>query len=222
MKVCTDSCVFGAWTANYLEHSKHILDIGSGTGLLSLMLAQKSPAEIDGIEYDSESFSQSIENIQESPWATRIGIVQGDVRVYEFKQLYDFIITNPPFFENDLQSPAENINSARHGSSLNFEELISSIDRNLHQAGSFTVLLPSHRSGYFKNLAVKNGFYLKENISLRQTPRHEPFRNFHLYNRISVAEPYSAELFIKNEKNKYSEEFVSLLNSYYEQIAFDK
>src|SRR5271154_3865208 len=105
MKVCTDSCILGAWSATRLHDAKKILDIGSGTGLLPLMLAQYSHSEIDGIELDHESYKQAEENINESPWSDRLQIMEGDARYYPYKEKYDFIISNPPFFESDLQSP---------------------------------------------------------------------------------------------------------------------
>ncbi len=220
MKVCTDSCLFGAWTIQFLEDSKFILDIGSGTGLLSLMLAQKSSAHINGIEYDPESYFQSVENIEESTLANRIDIVQGDIRNYRFKDLFDFIITNPPFYENDLQSPEEKINSARHGITLNFRELISAIDQNLRPSGQFAVLLPFHRSGYFENLASEKNFYLQQTVSVRQMPQHEPVRSFNVYARLPVHTPQRTEISIRNEKNKYSTEFIQLMDEFYEKIAF--
>ncbi|HEY4936229.1 MAG TPA: methyltransferase domain-containing protein, partial [Puia sp.] len=92
MKVCTDSCILGAWTGPRLRGAKRILDIGTGTGLLPLMLAQKSEAHIDTIESDPETFTQAGENIKQSPWSGRIRLMEGDVRDYSFQYRYDFII----------------------------------------------------------------------------------------------------------------------------------
>src|SRR5450631_830225 len=104
MKVCTDSCVLGAWTALQLGQVKTILDIGTGTGLLALMLAQKSEGLIDAVESDPESAGQARENIGQSSWSDRIRVVEKDARDYLNETHYDFIITNPPFFESDLRS----------------------------------------------------------------------------------------------------------------------
>src|SRR4051794_7176095 len=95
MKVCTDSCILGAWTANHVENVKKILDIGAGTGLLSLMLAQKTESLVDCIELDPESAVQAMENIMASPWSDRICMLQGNVLNYPLPGEYDFIISNP-------------------------------------------------------------------------------------------------------------------------------
>src|SRR5450631_3782511 len=84
MKVCTDACLFGAWTVRHLKDAKNILDIGTGTGLLSLMIAQKSPGLVDAIEYDHESYLQAEQNTTASSWSDRINIIEGDVRHYPF------------------------------------------------------------------------------------------------------------------------------------------
>ncbi|HCL83101.1 MAG TPA: tRNA methyltransferase, partial [Chitinophagaceae bacterium] len=110
MKVCTDSCILGAWTAGRLQGAARVLDIGTGTGLLPLMLAQKTGATLDTIESDPEAVVQAGENIRQSPWAGRIRLLAGDVRTYPFTSFYDFIIANPPFFESDLRSPVDKKN----------------------------------------------------------------------------------------------------------------
>src|SRR5450631_3963277 len=98
MKVCTDACLFGAWLPAKVPATARVLDIGSGTGLLMLMLAQKNGGDIHGIELDPDAFGQLGENIAGSPWAKRLQIFEGDVRQYVSQEKYDLIITNPPFF----------------------------------------------------------------------------------------------------------------------------
>ena len=149
MKVCTDSCVLGAWSAMHAGECQRILDIGTGTALLSLMLAQKSSAPIDAIEWDPEACAQARENIRDSPWPTQIQIIQADARTYRSPLSYDFIISNPPFFESDLWSPDDKKNLAKHGASLTLEALLGVIKTNLRPKGVFTILLPFHRSEYF-------------------------------------------------------------------------
>jgi tRNA1Val (adenine37-N6)-methyltransferase len=215
MKVCTDSCILGAWTALRISGAKRILDIGTGTGLLPLMLAQKSEAFIDCIESDPESSAQAGENIQQSPWGERIRGIQGDVRKYSFQSAYDFIITNPPFYESDLRSPEQKKNKAKHDESLTLDELVSAIRTGLQADGAFSILLPFHRTDYFKNLAGANGFYLREKLTIRQTPRHAPFRTICLFGFQEPGGLISNELIIKDEKGKYSLEFEELMSDYY-------
>ncbi len=222
MKVCTDSCILGAWTAlritgvkKVLENgAKNILDIGSGTGLLPLMLAQKTDARIDTIEYDPETCLQARENIMQGPWADRIQLLEGDARDYVFPSAYDFIITNPPFFESDLRSPQQKKNMAKHNESLTLERLIGLVQSNLQPDGAFSILLPFHRNDYFKKLAGENGFFLQEELTVKQTSSHTPFRSILLFSRTESPKIISEELTIKKE-GKYSMEFKALMQDYY-------
>jgi tRNA1Val (adenine37-N6)-methyltransferase len=215
MKVCTDSCILGAWSVNRLQGAGKILDIGAGTGLLSLMLAQKSESQIDSIELDPDSATQALENITNSPWTERIHLLQGDVLQYPLPVDYDFIITNPPFFESDLRSPVDKKNKAKHNETLTLDELIVVIKNHLKITGSFSILLPYHRDEYFESLAISNGFFLLEKLTVRQTPAHQPFRSICLFGFKKPDAMEFKELTIKNEKRKYSEEFVELMSDYY-------
>ncbi|HEX4374482.1 MAG TPA: methyltransferase [Puia sp.] len=133
MKVCTDACILGAWFAEKIPSYSLILDAGSGTGLLMFMLAQKSKAEIHGIEIDLDAYKQSKENINENKLENRMKVFPGDFRDYSFPEKYDLIISNPPFYEASLQSPADKKNIAKHSKELTLEELIKAIDRNLNR-----------------------------------------------------------------------------------------
>jgi tRNA1Val (adenine37-N6)-methyltransferase len=214
MKVCTDACILGAWFAEKIPSYSLILDIGSGTGLLILMLAQKSKAEIHGIEIELDCYKQLKENISINKWKERIKIFPGDVREHSFADKYDFIIANPPFFESSLQSASGNKNIAKHSAALTFEELIKSISSNLKPAGTFGVLLSYERSAYFEELAFQYNFYLKEKLSIRQTPDHNYFRSVLCFSRNDneVASVY--ELTMHTENGKYTGEFVDLMKDY--------
>ena len=108
MKVTTDGCLFGAWIAENMKKESllynHCLDIGTGTGLLTLMLAQENEIAIDAIEIDKDAFEQAVENVTASPWSGRIQVVHADVREFESENQYDVIISNPPFYERELKS----------------------------------------------------------------------------------------------------------------------
>jgi tRNA1Val (adenine37-N6)-methyltransferase len=221
MKVCTDSCILGAWTVNRLKDAAKILDIGTGTGLLSLMLAQKSNGIMDAIEWDPDAAAQAGENIAESPWHNRIRIMEGDVRMFSFENKYNFIITNPPFYESDLRSPAVKKNQAKHGETLTLDQLLKIISLNLHTSGSFSILLPFHRTEYFEKSAMEHGFFLQEKLTIRQTPAHDPFRSILLMNndRLHLNEKYpvvlSGELIIRDGRGRYTHEFSELMQDYY-------
>lgn len=215
MKVCTDSCILGAWSVLELQQAKSILDIGTGTGLLALMLAQKSNAAIDAIEFDPDSAGQARENTMITAWYNRIRVVEGDVRNFSPVDGYDFIITNPPFFENDLRSPESKKNKAKHDESLTLDELLTSITNHLKPDGRFSILLPYERTGYFEELAGTRRFFLSKKLTVRQTQDHAPFRSICLFSYQKTTIPKSEILTIKEHDGKYSQEFVSLLEDFY-------
>ena len=215
MKVCTDACIFGAWFAKKNLSAQNILDIGSGTGLLMLMLAQKQQAQIEGIEIDSTCLEQLQENISQSEWKERVKVHAGDVRSFQSSIKYDFIISNPPFYENSLSSPSAASNLARHSAELNLKELLACIEVNLSANGSFGVLLPYYRTDDFESLAKEKKFYLVEKVLVKQSPNQKYFRSILYYSRISTSKPSQKELLIQNESREYTPEFIELLKDYY-------
>jgi len=231
MKVCTDACLFGAYVAERLgdkdvEHKKEdespadqnpqfILDIGTGTGLLSLMLAQKVNALIDAVEIDKQAVQQATENFERSPWKERIKVFHSSIQSYIAPHgKYDFIITNPPFFENDLKSPQSKRNIALHSTELSLQDLITQIKRLLAKDGSFAVLLPYHRAAYFEKLAEENGFFNAEKVLVKQTPRHDYFRAILLF-EAKLVKLNHHEIIIHDENGKYTKAFAGILKDYY-------
>jgi tRNA1Val (adenine37-N6)-methyltransferase len=215
MKVCTDSCILGAWSALETGESKRILDIGTGTALLALMLAQKSPAQVDAIEWDPESSEQARENIQNSPWSERITLIQADARTFESADPYDFIISNPPFFESDLRSPDPKKNKAKHDDSLRLEELLEIIAKTLTPPGAFSILLPFQRTEYFENLARDKGFFPKKKLYVRQSPKHPFFRSLILFSSEKRIDVEPGRLNIRDESGENSQDFRELMKDYY-------
>lgn len=229
MKVCTDACLFGAYIAEKLSAEKvkqgkedllagapkKFLDIGTGTGLLSLMLAQKTDYNIDAVEIDEQAALQAKENFEASPWKDKLKVYHSSVLSYEPASLkYDFIISNPPFFEDDLKSFQTKRNIALHSTELNLRDLIIKIKRLLAEDGSFAVLLPYHRAAYFEKLAEENGFFIKEKVLVKQTPEHEYFRVILLL-EASFVKPGHHEIIIHDENGKYTEAFTKILKDYY-------
>src|SRR5437868_10338543 len=170
MKVCTDACLFGALvaevaseagqrpTANDQRSTTNFLDIGTGTGLLSLMLAQKHPAaDIDAVEINTGSALQAKENFNSTKWRYSLNIFPSDIKNFITEKKYDLIISNPPFFEDDLLSEIEATNLAKHDAGLTLKELLEVVQRHLHTAGLFAVLLPHHRVQYFQSEALEQG-----------------------------------------------------------------
>ncbi|MDE3182851.1 MAG: methyltransferase [Bacteroidota bacterium] len=218
MKVCTDSCLFGAWIADKIEkkvlHPENILDIGSGTGLLSLMLAQKSNAPIDAVEINENSFLQTKENFNESKWNKHLQACHADIKNWSSPIKYDLIISNPPFFENDLKSENPHKNLAKHNEGLNFAELLQAISNHLAEVGYFALLLPFHRVEIFKKMATENHFYVKEECLVKQTPAPSFFRGLLLFST-QKENSISKELIIKEKEGNYTKDFDELLKDYY-------
>ena len=221
MKVTTDSCLFGAWTAEEVRNQnvevRTIFDIGTGTGLLPLMISQKSNATVDTIEIDKEAYEQAIENIKASPSANRINIIHGDANEFLNPAQYDIIISNPPFYENELKSGNTKKNKAHHDEGLQLDGLLNIIQRNLKPGGKFYLLLPYKRNDEIENAFAKNMLVLSHKTLVRQSTQHPYFR-------IMVSGKHQSdknenyirtELAIKNEVNEYTPEFISLLKDYY-------
>ncbi len=218
MKVCTDSCLFGAWAAERVARTsptpQGILDIGTGTGLLSLMMAQKNPGKIEAVEIDPESAGQARENFDNSPWKDRIHLFLSDIKHYNTTSRYDWIISNPPFFENDLRSPDEGINRARHNTGLEVDELLPIVSGLLAQSGSFSLLLPESRALRFENRAAEFGLFASRELKVRQSPKHPPFRSFLILQKEKQIRE-SSEMAITGIKGRYTPEFLELLRPYY-------
>jgi len=215
MKVTTDACLFGAWCANKIKeiNPKNILDIGAGTGLLSLMLAQNINALIDAVEIDEQATSQAKQNINTSLFENKISIHHSPIQNFETNILYDFIITNPPFFENDLHSNNSQRNTALHSTQLQLTELIVHIKRLLKPEGYFAILLPYHRAIYFESLA-KN-FYLINKTVVQQTTQHNYFRTMLFYSNSNNQKTEINSICINQSNNIYTKEFIELLQPYY-------
>jgi tRNA1Val (adenine37-N6)-methyltransferase len=218
MKVCTDACIQGAFTAQYLADGhltvSDILDIGAGTGLLSLMLAQQVNATITAVELDPGAAQQAIENFNTSPWAGRLFLAQQDVRKMDVKVKYDFIISNPPFYEVALKSGHAQKDQAMHATNLSYKELIAAIDQYLQPSGQVSVMLPYVQFEEFRVLAQAAGYYLLQVMHIRQSVHHGYFRATGIFGKTPAA-TITQELAIYDAGNVYTSAFVQLLQPYY-------
>lgn len=228
MKVTTDACLFGAWVAEKVRSREsevgsqelkvgNVLDIGTGTCLLSLMLAQKCDADIDAIEIDDEAAAQATENEEACSFRNRIQVINADIRDYNFEKKYDVIISNPPFYENELKSVSSKKNIAHHGDNLSLQELLTVIKQNLNPGGLFFLLLPFKRDEEIRNLVYQNEMQLKLITLVRQSVHHDFFRIMIMGTNAEdgYTEAEFDELSIWDEHQQYTEEFVQLLKDYY-------
>lgn len=174
MKVCTDACVLGAY-ADVM--SERILDIGTGTGLLALMAAQRNPsATIDAVDVDEAAFDQATENVANSPFTHRVQVRHGRIQDFTTTLPYDRILTNPPFYTNHLRSPDAAVNRALHTDELPFAELVEAVARLLNPTGQWWVLLPPYETANLIKLAVAMGLTPFWQVHLRHNDRKPVFR----------------------------------------------
>jgi tRNA1Val (adenine37-N6)-methyltransferase len=222
MKVTTDGCLFGAWVSEDVSYRmpdiRTMLDIGTGTGLLSLMLAQKNTElKIDAIEIDEDAAKQAAENVAASPWKEKIEVFHADAKTFSFSKKYDCIISNPPFYTNELKGDRTKKNIAHHDEGLLLPELLSIIKNNLNKDGQFYLLLPYKRNDEIRRLVIENELEITELVFVRQSVSHDFFRIL-LSGKLkgeTLTETRINEIAIKNEEQQYSTAFMSLLKDYY-------
>ncbi len=217
MKVTTDSCLFGAWAAQQiaLSSAKNILDIGAGTGLLSLMIAQQNKLVIDAIEIEGQAYLQAKENCTASPWKDSITVWQQDVFQYSPGKLYDAIICNPPFYENELSGKDKQKNTAQHNRDFSLSQLLLFIEANLQEKGSFYLLLPHKREKEVTALVKAQGLFLTQKICVRQSTAHEHFRIMLAGTKELSTLQVSEFSICEADKKTYTSDFVQLLQDYY-------
>lgn len=221
MKVTTDSCLFGSClppTPSGGERDWKILDIGSGSGLLALMYAQKyRNAIIDAIEIDQEAAKQASENVAACPWKDRINVIFSNAKTYLFQKQYDLIISNPPFYENELKSGNLKRNIALHHEGLTLNELLRVIKINLDVLGTFSLLLPFKKNHGIERIFDTYNFSIVDKVLVRQSVNHDYFRIIisGKFKSVSDKSTIINELAIRDDNSEYTNEFVQLLKNYY-------
>lgn len=214
-KVSTDACLLGALIAERWKNCQDILDIGAGTGLLMLMLAQKSIARIQGIEIEQDCFGQLQQNISASPWKERLTPIQGDVVKYDFRQHFNGIICNPPFFEHDLPSSDTKAQIARHSLLLTIKQLFSMAKKWLKVDGELALVVPQKRMPYCRETATEAGLHLITCIHIRHSSAHDRHRAVLIFAPSAVPEFTESELTLMADREQYTPEVRQLLKDYY-------
>jgi len=216
MKIGTDGVLLGAWTS-VEENPDSVLDIGSGTGLLSLMIAQRSGAQtIDAIELDEKAHEQCVENFEASDWSDRLFCYHASFREFvdEVKEKYDLIVCNPPFFSEDVSSGNFSRDTARQNASLPFEELLEGVSKLLSANGSFSVIIPFKEEADFLNLAARKNLFTKKITRVKGNPSSEIKRSL-LEFSFQKKEVLEKELFIEQARHQYTDEYISLTKDFY-------
>lgn len=215
MKVSSDACIFGAWTPVPDKAAARILDIGAGTGLLSLMLAQRhETARIDAIELDAAAALQAAENCADSIFANRVRVIAGDARLFDAPERYELIVSNPPFFQNSLKGPDATRNAARHDESLDLTTLFEIVSRLLTADGTFALLMPADSEAMILKTAADFGLHCQEQLIIQGTPSATSKRGCWLFRRNHV-DAMKREVLVVKIDNSYSPAFRALLGSYY-------
>jgi len=220
MKVCTDSCLFGALLPVMAKRPITVLDIGTGTGLLSLMYAQINPAaQIDALELDQAACNQAAENFNASPWSSRLKAIYDDFKCFNTAVasktgVYDLIFSNPPFYDSDLKSPDQQRNRAHHSTDLSFKDLLTGAIELLKVDGLFAVLVPFSRSEAFIDGAALVGLFLKNHYKIANAEGKVFFRSVLLFCK-KKGNVIEEEIFIRNSKQEYSLKFRELLQPFY-------
>jgi len=213
-KVGTDGVLLGASTD--VTEVKRILDIGTGTGLIAIMLAQKCNAEIVAIEPDYESYMQACYNISECKWSDRIKIENTDLQNYHpGKEKFDLIVTNPPYFTDSLRNPDPVKSKTRHNDSLVSEELLEGVTRLLEEEGRFQIILPFVEGNIFIAEAVRYNFYCNNTLKIRPLITSEIRRLIMTFSRQRSKATEGFLTIERNSRYEFTEEYINLTKDFY-------
>lgn len=212
MKVGTDGVLLGAWAET--AGVKNILDVGTGTGLVSLMLAQRCDARILALEIDKQAVLQASENVGQSPWKDRIEVICEDFRFYKNKFKFDLIVSNPPYFSGSLKSPYPQRNLARHRGELTFKEFIMQAAELLDKQGHVSLIVPATCRNEIREAAALSRLYACKITEVCTRPGIPPKR---ILIDLSFTEKSCIQdkIVLELDRHVYSEEYISLTQEYY-------
>jgi len=218
MKVGTDGILLGAWTNTKNAH--RILDIGTGTGVIAIMMAQKSQnssALIEAIEINENAYLQALENVADCPWSNRIQVIKHDFRVFSLEtcEKYDLIVSNPPFFTASLKNPEKGRTLARHNDDLPFVELIEGVVRLLSENGRFSVILPAADAESFISKCRIRGLDCSQKVSVFPN-EDKPVKRVLLEFQFHVETFIESSIIIEtNVRHQYTEQYKALTSEFY-------
>ena len=214
MKVGTDGVLLGAWAS--IINTEQILDIGTGTGLIALMLAQRSTAQIDAVEIDLDAYNQAKENINNSPWPNRIQIYHDSIQNYTINcpKRYNLIISNPPFFTNASKAAIKARTVARHSDLLEQLEILQIAEKLLYENGILAIIYPTEQALIFQEKAESFGFYCQRKLYVKSTPQ-SPIKRILLELGKIPREYQESTVIIEMARHNYSAEFVNLIKDFY-------
>lgn len=215
MKVGTDAVLLGALAGNKDEYSD-ILEIGLGSGVVSLMLAQRfENAKIEGVEIDQDAFDQASQNAMDSPWAQRLNFKLSDFRMYykSENRKFDLIVSNPPYFSDHLKSSNAKKNTALHTDSLPFHDLLEGVDKLLSSEGEFWLILPKYEADIFRGIAIKKDFFNHKLIEIKDNKDKNVLRNILSFSKYKK-EILCNQVLIKDLRGDYTNEYKNILRDF--------
>lgn len=217
MKIGTDGVLLGAWSP-IPENTFSVLDIGTGTGIIALMIAQRSAAEqIDAIEIDEDAYEQATENFEASLWSDRLFCYHAglDELIEEPEDEYDLIISNPPFYTENYKTEDSQRDLARFEDAMPFEILVEAADLLLSENGTFSVIIPFKEEDSFLALAKEFELYPMKMTRVKGTPTSEIKRSLLALKRVETLEIEIDELIIETERHVYTSEYIALTKEFY-------
>lgn len=212
LKVTTEATLFAAWIN--VKNSNRILDIGSGTGVLSLMLAQKSKADINAVEIQESMADLCFENFKMSPWSERLNIHHNSIQEFNNDEKFDTIVCNPPFFFRHLKGNHSGKNKAIHNESLSFEDLSIAVHKLLTDQGNFYVLLPPVEMSSLIKLLAPHGLVLQSKLQMIHKMGKPVLREAACFSSNKKSSPETHQLIMRNEDESYTEAYRNLLKDY--------
>lgn len=216
MKIGTDGVLLGAW-ASVDQNPFSLLDIGAGTGVISLMLAQRCYAElIDAIEIDDDAYEQCADNFENSSWSDRLFCYHASLSEFtdEVEDKYDLIVSNPPFYSDDYKSTNIQRDMARFEDALPFEHLLESVSILLSSTGIFVVIIPFKEEERFINLALKFGLFANRTLRVKGNPTSEIKRSLIEFS-FTKNEIKNNDLIIETERHQYTQDYIDLTKDFY-------
>lgn len=217
MKVGTDGVLLGAWAP--INHNPFsVLDIGAGTGIIALMLAQRTNAEqIDALEIDEDAYEEAVENFENSPWGDRLFCFHAglDEFIEEPEDEYDLIVSNPPFYAEDYKSENEQRDLARFQDAMPFEELVEAADLLLSENGILAIILPFKEEEKFIALAKESELYPVKITRVKGTPTAVVKRSLLAFSRNETPQPEVDELTIEIDRHVYTPQYIDLTKDFY-------
>lgn len=216
MKVGTDGCLLGGWFD--CSRSKNILDVGSGSGLVAIMAAQRCNALITGVEIDGNAAMQAKENVKNSPWSERIEIVNNDFLEYDTEQRFDTIVCNPPYFVNSLKCDKSQRTLARHSDSLSCRDFFDKCAKISTPAVTVSIIIPNDIAQEWQTAANENGFYASRITYIKTTPVKTAKRVLMEFVR-QETNTVENTLIFENGRGEYSEDVKNILRDFYLKIV---